>query len=57
MLVGEKDKLIYTCKARDLGCPDAADTYYKNVAWISSKTDSPDSSQVDLMTSCSGCHQ
>jgi gliding motility-associated-like protein/uncharacterized repeat protein (TIGR01451 family) len=53
MLVGEKDKLIYTCKARDLGCPDAVDTYYKNVAWISSKTDSPDSSQVDLMTSCS----
>ena len=53
MLVGEEDKLSYICKARDLGCPDADDQYYMNVAWISSKTDSPDSSQVELMTSCS----
>ncbi|MCQ2207660.1 MAG: glycosyl hydrolase family 8, partial [Paludibacteraceae bacterium] len=53
MLVGEEDKLVYKCKARDLGCPDVEDTYYKNVAWIWSDTDSPDSSQVDLMTSCS----
>ncbi len=52
MLVGEKDKLIYICKARDLGCPDAEDTYYFNVAWISSDTDSPDSSRVELMTTC-----
>lgn len=52
MLVGEKDKLVYQCVARDLGCPDMPDTYYKNVAWISSKTDSPDSSQVELMTTC-----
>lgn len=52
MLVGEKDKLIYQCVARDLGCPDVEDKYYKNVAWISSKTDSPDSSQVELMTTC-----
>lgn len=52
MLVGEKDRLIYMCKARDLGCPDVEDTYYMNVAWISSKTDSPDSSRVELMTTC-----
>ncbi|MBP5455535.1 MAG: DUF11 domain-containing protein, partial [Paludibacteraceae bacterium] len=52
MLVGEEDKLVYKCKARDLGCPDVEDTYYKNVAWIWSDTDSPDSSQVDLMTTC-----
>ncbi len=52
MLVGEKDKLIYICKARDLGCPNADDAYYMNVAWISSQTDSPDSARVDLMTTC-----
>ena len=52
MLVGENDKLVYTCKARDLGCPDVEDTYYENVAWIWSDTDSPDSSKVDLMTTC-----
>ncbi len=52
MLVGESDKLVYRCKARDLGCPDAADTYYENAAWIWSDTDSPDSSRVDLMTTC-----
>ncbi|MBO5798998.1 MAG: T9SS type B sorting domain-containing protein, partial [Paludibacteraceae bacterium] len=52
MLVGEEDKLVYMCKARDLGCPDAEDAYYMNVAWISSKTDSPDSSRVELMTTC-----
>lgn len=52
MLVGEKDKLVYVCVARDLGCPDIEDTYYSNVAWISSETDSPDSSRVDLMTTC-----
>ncbi len=53
MLVGEKDKLVYSCVARDLGCPDAEDVYYSNVAWISSRTDSPDSSRVDLRTTCS----
>ncbi len=52
MLVGEQDKLVYICKARDLGCPDIDDTYYMNVAWISSRTDSPDSSRVELMTTC-----
>lgn len=52
MLVGEEDKLVYICKARDLGCPDIDDAYYMNVAWISSKTDSPDSSRVELMTTC-----
>ncbi len=52
MFVGEKDKLVYTCKARDLGCPDVDDAYYMNVAWISSETDSPDSSRVELMTTC-----
>lgn len=52
MLVGEKDQLVYEAIARDLGCPDVEDTYFKNVAWISSKTDSPDSSQVDLMITC-----
>ncbi|MCQ2195765.1 MAG: glycosyl hydrolase family 8, partial [Paludibacteraceae bacterium] len=52
MLVGEKDKLIYMCKARNLGCPDVEDAYYMNVAWISSQTDSPDSSRVELMTTC-----
>lgn len=52
MLVGEKDKLIYMCKARDLGCPNAEDAYYMNVAWISSQTDSPDSARVELMTTC-----
>lgn len=53
MLVGEKDKLVYVCVARDMGCPDIDDVYYSNVAWISSDTDSPDSSRVDLMTTCS----
>lgn len=52
MLVGEKDKLVYEAVARDMGCPDADDVWFKNVAWISSKTDSPDSSQVDLMITC-----
>ena len=46
MLVGEKDKLVYVCVARDMGCPDIDDVYYSNVAWISSDTDSPDSSPV-----------
>ncbi len=53
MLVGEEDKLVYLAKARDLGCPDVDDVEYKNVAWIKSETDSPDSSQVDLLTTCS----
>lgn len=52
MLVGEKDKLVYVCMARNMGCPDVDDVYYSNVAWISSETDSPDSSRVDLMTTC-----
>lgn len=52
MLVGEADKLVYRCKARDLGCPTADDAYYENVSWIWSDTDSPDSSQVELMTTC-----
>lgn len=52
MLVGESDKLSYRCKARDLGCPTAVDTYYENAAWIWSDTDSPDSSKVDLLTTC-----
>lgn len=53
MLVGEKDKLSYVCVARDMGCPEIDDVYYNNVAWISSETDSPDSSRVTLMTTCS----
>ncbi|MEE3485485.1 MAG: glycosyl hydrolase family 8, partial [Bacteroidales bacterium] len=52
MLVGEKDKLVYVCVARNMGCPDVDDVYYSNVAWISSETDSPDSSRVDLVTTC-----
>ena len=52
MLVGEEDKLVYRAKARDLGCPDVEDAYYENAAWIWSDTDSPDSSKVDLMTTC-----
>lgn len=55
MLVGEKGKLVYQAVAKDIGCkktPQPDDKYFKNVAWISSKTDSPDSSQVDLMISC-----
>lgn len=52
MLVGESGKLVYTCVAKDLGCPDVEDTYYINAAWIYSDTDSPDSSSVELMTSC-----
>lgn len=52
MMVGEKDKLVYICRARDIGCPSSDDKQYKNVAWISSKTDSPDSSQVELTTTC-----
>ncbi len=55
MLVGEKGKLVYQTVAKDIGCkitPQPDDKYFKNVAWISSKTDSPDSSQVDLMISC-----
>ncbi len=52
MLVGEGGKLVYTCVAKDLGCPNVEDTYYINAAWIYSDTDSPDSSSVDLMTTC-----
>ena len=55
MLVGEKGKLVYQAIANDIGCnktPQPDDKYFKNVAWISSKTDSPDSSQIDLMISC-----
>lgn len=55
MLVGEKGKLVYQTVAKDIGCkktPQPDDKYFKNVAWISSKTDSPDSSQVDLRISC-----
>ncbi len=55
MLVGEKGKLVYQAVAKDIGCkktPQPDDKYFKNVAWISSKTDSPDSSQVNLMISC-----
>ncbi|MDR2963348.1 MAG: DUF11 domain-containing protein, partial [Bacteroidales bacterium] len=52
MLVGESDKLVYRCKARDLGCPTAVDKLYDNTAWIWSDTDSPDSSKVSLKTTC-----
>ncbi len=52
MLVGEKDKLIYTCVAKDLGCPSVPDATYINAAWIYSDTDSPDSSAVTLTTTC-----
>ena len=52
MLVGEKGKLVYTCIANDIGCPNAEDAHYVNAAWIYSDTDSPDSSSVDLMTTC-----
>ncbi|MBO5839127.1 MAG: hypothetical protein J6R06_05590, partial [Bacteroidales bacterium] len=55
MLVGEKAKIVYQAIAKDIGCaknPQPEDKYFKNVAWISSRTDSPDSSQVDLMISC-----
>ncbi|MCQ2959413.1 MAG: glycosyl hydrolase family 8 [Bacteroidales bacterium] len=52
MLVGESGKLVYTCVAKDLGCPTVEDTYYINAAWIYSDTDSPDSSSVELMTTC-----
>lgn len=55
MLVGEKGKLVYEAVAKDIGCdktPQPEDVYFENAAWISSKTDSPDSSKVDLMISC-----
>ena len=52
MLVGEKDILKYELVAKDLGCPDMEDLMFKNVAWISSETDSPDSSKVDLVLTC-----
>ena len=55
MLVGEKGKLVYQAIAKDIGCaknPQPEDKYFKNVAWISSRTDSPDSSQVDLKITC-----
>ncbi|MBR4116386.1 MAG: hypothetical protein IKK40_10275, partial [Bacteroidales bacterium] len=52
MLVGEKGKLVYTCTANDIGCPNAADAHYINAAWIYSDTDSPDSSSVELTTTC-----
>ena len=52
MLVGENGNLVYSCIAKDLGCPTAPDTYYNNIAWISSTTDSPDSSKLAMMTSC-----
>ncbi|MCQ2608514.1 MAG: glycosyl hydrolase family 8 [Bacteroidales bacterium] len=52
MLVGESGKFVYTCVAKDLGCPEVGDTYYINAAWIYSDTDSPDSSAVSLMTTC-----
>ncbi|MBP5582873.1 MAG: DUF11 domain-containing protein, partial [Bacteroidales bacterium] len=53
MLVGEKGKLAYTCVANDIGCPNASDVQYINAAWIYSDTDSPDSSSVELTTTCS----
>jgi len=52
MLVGEKDELVYNAKAKDIGCPAAADVYFENAAWIYSDTDSKDSSKVDLMITC-----
>lgn len=52
MLVGEKGKLVYSCTANDIGCPNAADAHYINAAWIYSDTDSPDSSSVELTTTC-----
>ena len=53
MLVGESGKLAYSCVANDIGCPNAEDAYYINAAWIYSDTDSPDSSSVELKTTCS----
>ena len=52
MLVGEKGKLVYTCVANDIGCPNADDAHYINAAWIYSDTDTPDSSAVSLTTTC-----
>lgn len=53
MLVGESGKLVYSCVANDIGCPTAEDAHYINAAWIYSDTDSPDSSSVELTTTCS----
>jgi len=52
MLVGDSANLVYEAIAKDIGCPDADDVYFENAAWISSKTDSPDSSKIDLMITC-----
>lgn len=51
MLVGEKGDLAYKTIAKDPPCP-SPDKNFINVAWISSKTDSPDSSQVNLTITC-----
>ncbi|MCU0431452.1 MAG: glycosyl hydrolase family 8 [Cytophagaceae bacterium] len=51
MLTGEKDSLIYKVIAKDPPCP-APDKAFDNVAWISSQTDSPDSSRVPLLITC-----
>ncbi|MBK8807976.1 MAG: hypothetical protein IPO21_15540 [Bacteroidales bacterium] len=52
MLVGEKGTLIYEAIAADINCPNGVDVFFENAAWISSETDSPDSSKVDLMITC-----
>lgn len=52
MLVGEKGNLVYEAIAADIGCPSAPDVNFINAAWIYSQTDSPDSSRVNLKTTC-----
>ncbi len=52
MLVGETGNLIYETIAADIGCPSGKDVNFINAAWISSQTDSPDSSMVKLKITC-----
>ena len=52
MLVGETGNLVYEAIANDINCPTGPDVNFSNSAWISSQTDSPDSSKVNLKTTC-----
>ncbi|MBY0426281.1 MAG: T9SS type A sorting domain-containing protein, partial [Cytophagales bacterium] len=51
LLVGSKGDLGYKTMAKDPPCP-SPDINFPNVGWIRSKTDSPDSSRVNLRLTC-----
>lgn len=51
MLVGDSGALGYRTIAKNPPCP-SPDLNFKNIGWIKSETDSPDSSSVNLKVSC-----